>query len=175
VRPILHAHGHDSDRLDASVGRILAANTLCSMATHNAAGVVHVNAAFFCCSRDLILYFLSHPESVHSRNLRRLPQMAVAVFDSHQCWGDPHAGLQLFGAGGLASRDEAREARELYATRFPRYVEFLQRAPGAGPEGAVFRGLTFHRFVPERIQIFDEWEFGAETFITAAVRRELDG
>jgi hypothetical protein len=166
----LHAHGYDSDRLHASVTRILAANALCSMATRNEAGTVHISMAFFCCDPDLSLYFLSHPESLHSQNLTRVPQMGVAVFDSHQAWGDPHAGLQLFGTGALVG-DAGRQASELYGTRFPRYRELLHRPSDAEPASSVFPALKFYRFVPHRLQILDEWEFGEEVFIAATILR----
>jgi uncharacterized protein YhbP (UPF0306 family) len=169
VSATLHAHGYDGDRLNASVTRILAGNTLCSMATRNEAGTVHINTSFFCFDRDLTLYFLSHPESVHSHNLARVPQMAVAVFDSHQSWGDPHTGLQSFGTGALANATS--QAQELYAARFPRYREFLLRTPDGQPPSSSFRGLKFYRFLPERVQILDEWEFGEEVFITATIVR----
>src|SRR5262245_66581112 len=87
VSPVLHAVGYDGDRLQASVTRMLAANTLCSMATRSPAGTVHINAAFFCSSSDLHLFFLSHPQSMHCRNLGHEPHMAVSIFDSHQPWG----------------------------------------------------------------------------------------
>ena len=167
----LHAYGYDSDRLDASVARILAANVLCSMATRNEAGTVHINTAFFCFGRDLLLYFLSHPESVHCHNLTRAPQMAVAVFDSHQPWGDPHAGLQLLGTGALTNPDAGHQARELYAARFPRYREFLRRTPDEQPPSSTFRGLKFYCFLPERIRILDEWEFGEDVIIPATFLR----
>jgi uncharacterized protein YhbP (UPF0306 family) len=171
VNATLHAHGYDSDRLNASVTRILAGNTLCSMATRNEAGAVHISMAFFCFSRDLLLYFLSHPESIHSHNLARVPRMAVAAFDSHQAWGDPHTGLQLFGMGALAEADADSQARELYAARFPRYREFLLGTPGGQPPSATFHGLKFYRFVPQRVQILDEFEFGEEVFIPATILR----
>jgi len=171
VSATLHAHGYDSDRLNASVARILAANTLCSIATRNEAGTVHISTAFFCFGRDLLLYFLSHPDSVHCHNLARVPQMAVAAFDSHQPWGDPHTGLQLFGTGALADPDASSQARELYAARFPRYRECLLRTPDGQPPSSTFRGLKFYRFVPQRVQILDEWEFGEEVFIPATILR----
>jgi uncharacterized protein YhbP (UPF0306 family) len=169
VSASLHAHGYDSDRLSASVTRILAANTLCSLATRNEAGTVHINTAFFCFGPDLLLYFLSHPKSVHCRNLAVVPQMAVGVFDSHQPWGDPHTGLQLFGTGTLANADASRQARELYAARFPRYREFLSRTPNGQPLSSTLGGLKFYRFLPQRGQILDEWEFGEEVFIPATI------
>lgn len=170
MRATLHAHGYDSDRLHASVIRILAANALCSMATHNEAGTVHISMAFFCSDPDLSLYFLSHPGSLHSQNLTRVPQMAVAVFDSHQPWGDPHAGLQLFGTGALLG-DATRQAAELYGARFPRYEELLHRLPDEDPPSSIFHALRFYRFVPHRVQILDEWEFGEEVFIPATILR----
>jgi hypothetical protein len=129
---------------------------------------VHINTVFFCFSNDLHLYFLSHPESVHCHNLIRRPQMAMAVVDSHQLWGEPHRGLQLFGTGSLTSGRVADQARELYAARFPRSANVLGRVPDE-PTPSGFRGLRFYRFIPERAQILDEWEFGEEVFITATI------
>jgi uncharacterized protein YhbP (UPF0306 family) len=172
VSPLLHAIGYDTDRLYGSVTKILAMNALCAMATRTRAGAAHINTAFFCFNRELHLYFLSHPESVHSRNLSHLPQMAVAVFDSHQPWGAPHAGLQLFGTGSITSGDDARQASELYAARFPRFAELA--APASGPTSSGRRALRLYRFVPERALILDEWEFGEEVFITAIILPESE-
>jgi hypothetical protein len=97
--------------------------------------------------------------------------MAVAVFDSHQPWGEPHAGLQLLGTGMLTNPDAGHEPRELYAARFPRYREFLRRAPDEQPQSSTFANLRFYRFSPERVQILDEWEFGEEAFISASILR----
>jgi hypothetical protein len=170
VSATLHARGYDGDRLQASLTRMLAANSLCSMATRSAPGAVHISTAFFSYNHDLILHFLSHPESVHSHNLRSHPQMAVAVFDSRQPWGSPHSGLQLFGTGTVTADDAVEAARESYAARFPRYRDLLKPASGDSV-GPTFRALRFYSFVPERIQILDEWEFGDEAFITATVLR----
>lgn len=139
------------------------------MATRNEAGAVHINTAFFCFSPDLALYFLSHPNSVHCHNLRRVPHMAVAVFDSHQAWGDPLVGLQLFGAGALVPDEAVPRVRALYAARFPRSGEFLRHRADQAPQPATFGALQFYRFAPERIQLLDEWEFGDEVFVTATV------
>jgi hypothetical protein len=143
---------------------------MCSMATRSEAGALHINTAYFCFSHDLIFYFLSHPDSLHCHNLARVPQMAVAVFDGRQPWGDPHTGLQLHGLGGLTDQDPHHEACQLYTARFPRYREFLRRSI-ASPDSSVFRSLRFYRFAPERVQILDEWEFGAEVFIASSILR----
>jgi uncharacterized protein YhbP (UPF0306 family) len=171
VNATLHARGYDSDRLGASVFRILAGTALCSMATRNGAGSVHISMAFFCFSNDLLLYFLSHPASLHCRNLARSPQMAVAVFDTHQIWGEPHAGLQLFGTGEQVGAEARDQVRELYASRFPLCRESLTPTAAGMSPLSTSRNLTFYRFLPRQLQILDEWEFGEEVFIHATVLR----
>jgi uncharacterized protein YhbP (UPF0306 family) len=166
----IHALGYDGDRLFAAIARILEANALCAMATRSEGGIVHINMAYFCFSPDLVLYFLSHPESLHCRNFAHVPHIAVAVFNSGQAWGDPHVGLQLHGRAGRTDQDADHEARELYGARFPRYREFLRHAVEA-PSRSGFPDLRFYRFVPERAQILDEWEFGEEVFIAATILR----
>jgi len=72
---------------------ILKANTLCSIATVTPDGRAHVNIAYFCYSDELELYFLSHPRSLHCRNLSMNPSMAAAIFSSSQQWAAADAGL----------------------------------------------------------------------------------
>ena len=165
----LIAPGYSSARLFAAVTRILSGNPLCSMATRSAAGVVDINAAFYSFSSELELFFLSNPASAHCRNLAHVGQLAVAIFDSHQEWGQPHAGLQLYGTGGSAPTARAEQARASYAARFPRYFDFVVRA-GEAPEAATgFASLRFYRFMPTRVKILDEQEFGEEVYVTATI------
>ena len=132
----LIAPGHTSARLVSAVRRILDRNPLCSMATRSEAGVLTINAAYFAVGPGLELYFLSNPRSSHCRNLAHAGHVAVAVFDSRQEWGEPHAGLQLY--GGPVPPGHAEQARSLYAARFPRYFDFVLRA-GEASEGGSLR------------------------------------
>lgn len=157
----LRSPDYTSERLYNSVTRILASNMLCSMATQGEKGGAHINTAFFCFSDDLDCYFLSNPASVHCQNISRSPQMAIAVFDSHQLWGAAHKGLQIFGNCALAEGSAEDDARELYAARFPAYVKFTDR----------ISHLRFYSFTPTAVKILDEDEFGAEVFVMAEVVR----
>ena len=161
MRVTLLSPGHTSERLYDSVARILASNMLCSMATYGGSGKVHINTAFFCYSDDLDFYFLSNPASVHCQNVSRFPQTAVAVFDSHQPWGAPHRGLQLFGDSALAEGVTENAARGLYSSRFPAY---------AGLSGRLSH-LRFYGFTPASVKILDEGEFGEEVFVVAEIIR----
>jgi uncharacterized protein YhbP (UPF0306 family) len=163
--------GYPAARLLASVTRILDGTSLCSMATRSEAGTVTINTAFFSVGDDLTLYFLSHPNAAHCRNLTHVSQMAVTVFDSHQRWGEPHAGLQLSGQGGRAPPERMEQARASYAARFTGYFDLVLRVTEASTAPAGPGALQLFCFVPTRLKILDETEFGDGIYITAEVVR----
>jgi len=168
----LRSPGYGSAQLLTSVERILSSTALCSMATTSEAGTVDINAAFFAVGSDLLLYFLSHPNAAHSRNLTHVPAMAMTVFDSHQEWGQPHFGLQLFGNGEPVASTSVEQARAVYAARFTGYFDRVVRAEESGgtPEAGV-AGLRLYVFTPTRLKLLDEPAFGDGVFIPVEVAR----
>src|SRR5688572_30389135 len=76
-----------AERVRRAVLRILKKTPLCAIATVDSAGRAYVNTAYFAYSSSLELYFLSHPHSVHCRNVIARPAVAIAVFESTQEWG----------------------------------------------------------------------------------------
>lgn len=165
----LIAKGYPSTRVFQSVARILGTNSLCSMATRSKAGALDVNAAYFSVGGDLELYFLSNPSSAHCRNLAQDGQMAVAVFDSRQEWGETHAGLQLFGGAGPVPTGQTERARASYAARFPGYFDLVMRAGEDSEATTRLDLLRFYLFRPSRLKILDEPEFGEDVYVTAEV------
>jgi uncharacterized protein YhbP (UPF0306 family) len=155
----------------ASVLRILGDNGLCSIATVSAGARPHVSTAYYCVSPTLELYFLSHPSSVHCRNLAARPAAAVAVFSSSQRWGGRDRGLQLFGSCGLATGPRAAEADRLYRARFPRFASWRE---GLSP-GEVASEYRFYRFVTRRLKLLDEETLGDALSVEAVVRRGRRG
>ena len=141
-------------RLRSVAEALLEASTLCAISTVSPAGRAHVNTAYFAWAPDLRIVWLSEPRSRHSRNLRANNSAAVAVFDSHQTWGKPDRGIQLFGW----ARNGGDDAEEAYSARFPDY------------EG--FRAYQPYELVPSRVKLFDERALGAATFVTARVGRD---
>jgi hypothetical protein len=97
--------------------------------------------------------------------------MAMTVFDSHQQWGESHAGLQLFGSGGKVVPDHFEQAQASYAARFAGYFDLVLRVEdaSAAPTGAA--ALQLYCFVPTRVKLLDEPTFGDETYITAEIVR----
>ena len=95
---------------------------------------------------------------MHSLNAEERRTAAVSVYDSHQTWGRPDRGIQLFGEAREASGAMARDAERIYVRRFPGY------------RGSEFGGYGFYRFRPRRLKLFDEDALGSGVFVTASLR-----
>lgn len=159
--------GLSEDRVRRSVLRILKANVLCSMATVTPDKQAHINTAYVCYSDELELYFLSHPNSLHCRNLAANASMAMTIFSSAQYWVSPGRGLQLFGTCSQASGHSAQKAEQLYGKRFAAFT----RWKASLKQGDAAQDYRFYRFVTRKLKILDEKEFGDAVFVYAAVRR----
>ena len=118
----------------ATLLRVLGDNVLCAIATVSTGGRPHVSTAYFCVSPALELYFLSHPRSLHCRNLAARPTAAIAVFSSSQGWRTRSRPAAL---RDVRARD--RTARERGRAPLRRAVPALRRVaigplPGRGRE-----------------------------------------
>lgn len=147
-------------RLKAIARRLLGASTLCAISTVASDGSAHINTAYFAWSPAFEVVWLSAPEARHSRNLRRRPSVAIAVYDSAQKWGGSDRGIQLFGTAREVTGQAARDAEHLYRRRFKAY---------AAQDLDAYR---FYRFRPRTLKLFHERELGGGTFVTAKVTHE---
>jgi uncharacterized protein YhbP (UPF0306 family) len=144
-------------RLRTLARRLLNASTLCAISTVSADGRAHINTAYFAFNASFDIVWLSAPEAHHSRNLRRRPSVAIAVYGSAQKWGGSDRGIQIFGKARELSGRSAREAERVYGRRFKSYVR---------DELSAYR---FYRLRPTRLKLFHERELGGATFVTARV------
>jgi len=159
--------GLSEDRVRRSVVRILKDNILCSIATITGENVPNINTAYFSYSDGLGLYFLSHPSSLHCRNLSANSFMAMTVFSSSQQWVGPDRGLQLFGTCSQSRGSQARKAEQLYGRRFAAYSSWKTALKADDPA----REYRFYRFVVKKLKVLDEKEFGEAVFVSATVRK----
>jgi len=134
------------------------ASPLCALATVSPGGRAHINHMYFARSGLFDVVWISDPDSRHSRNLLTNSSAAVTIFDSHQTWGRPDRGIQLFGTAGLASSTRVREAERAYAARFPPY----------DPSDS----YPIYRFRPREVKLFYERLLGGGTLVTARVTRD---
>jgi uncharacterized protein YhbP (UPF0306 family) len=146
-------------RLRILARRLLNSSTLCAISTVSADGRAHINTAYFAWTASFDIVWLSAPEAHHSRNLRRHPSVAIAVYDSAQKWGGSDRGIQIFGRAREATGRSARDAERTYGRRFRAY---------AHDELSAYR---FYRLRPTRLKLFHERELGGAMFVTARVSR----
>lgn len=158
--------GLAEEQVLGSVRRLLDGTALCALATVAPDGRAHVNTVHFCRSDALELFFLSHPNARHSRNLEANAGMAVAVYTSSQEWGGDDEGLQLFGSCAAVGPEEVSEAERLYGRRFARYVAWRSTVEPGTAAGE----YRFYRFRPERFQLLSEREYGPALFVRGSVR-----
>jgi uncharacterized protein YhbP (UPF0306 family) len=144
-------------RMAAMTRDLLDAAPLCSIATVARGGGAYVNTAYFACSPEFDLVWLSEPQATHSGNIRVNRTVAIAVYDSNQSWGKPDRGIQLFGTAREAEGEAPRISQTVYERRFPDYRQLD------------FSAYRFYRFRPRRLKLFDERELGAGVFVTAKV------
>ena len=98
--------------------------------------------------------------------------MAMTIFDSRQRWEAPGRGVQLFGTARRTRGAQARRAAEVYGARFPSFTRWLKgRTSADRRQAALLRSYGLYRFLPTRVKILDEAEFGGATFIIAAIHR----
>lgn len=156
-------------KVKRSVLRLLRENVLFSMATVTVEGRAHVNTVYFAWSEDLDLFFLSHPGSLHCRNLARNPSMSAAVFSSEQTWGHSDRGVQLFGTCARATGALAGKAERLYGRHFRGFPRWWA---GLAADDAA-REYRFYRFAVRSLKVIDDRAFGGAVFVSAVVVRKL--
>jgi uncharacterized protein YhbP (UPF0306 family) len=159
--------GVSEERLRRSVLPVLESTLLCSIASVTPEGRAHIHTAYFSYSEALELYFLSHPASLHGRNVIGNPSVAMTVFSSAQRWTDPGQGVQLFGNCEQTAGASADEAERSYRTRFPVYDRW-KAALGEDDPGRQYR---FYRFDVTAVKVLDEKNLGDGVFVRADVLR----
>jgi predicted pyridoxine 5'-phosphate oxidase superfamily flavin-nucleotide-binding protein len=147
---------YSSALLERVARRLMNASPLCALATVTPAGRAHINHMYFAWSDGYEVFWISDPESLHSRNLERNASAAITVFASNQVWGKPDRGIQLFGTAGTA---EGPAGARAYAKRFKDF----------DAEG---NDLPVYRFRPRTVKLFDERSIAGGTLVTARVTRD---
>jgi uncharacterized protein YhbP (UPF0306 family) len=137
--------------------QLMNAAPLCALATLSPGGRPHINHMYFAWRGLFEVVWISDRDSRHSRNLSAKPAAAITIYDSHQTWGRPDRGIQLFGTAGVVAGRAAEEAERAYSVRFP-------YDPSGDDDG-----YPFYRFRPREVKLFYERILGAGTLVSAKV------
>jgi uncharacterized protein YhbP (UPF0306 family) len=148
-----------SAQLERLARRLMSAAPLCALATVSPGGRPHINHMYFAWSGPFEVVWISDPDSRHSRNLLSKPSAAITIYDSHQTWGRPDRGIQLFGSAGAVTGRAAGQAERAYSARFP-------YDPSADDSYPIYR------FRPREVKLFYERILGAGTLVSAKLTRQ---
>ncbi len=105
-----------------TVASVLADNLYLVLGTTDAAGKPWVSPVFFAARDENLLYWVSSPDSRHSRNIDVQPTVAITVFDSRAAIGVGEAvymtatASALGAAAGAVGLDSSAEATPVSAT-----------------------------------------------------------
>src|SRR3989442_13065901 len=96
----------------------------------------------------------------------------MTIFKSTQEWGGQDRGIQLFGTCRRTRGRGAKEAERVYAARFSPYAKWMKgMSPAERQQAALLRSYAFYRFLPTRIQILVERDFGVAISVNASAAR----
>lgn len=112
-----------------------------------------ISQVYYSFDKDLNLYFLSAPRTLHSKQIVKNKHVAVAIADSRQKPSDLKKGLQIYGvAKPIKNRMKIRHALRLWKdalkVKNPKLTyENMIRKPNEG---------TMYQVTPKRIKFFNQ-------------------
>ncbi|MGH3714089.1 MAG: pyridoxamine 5'-phosphate oxidase family protein [Micromonosporaceae bacterium] len=110
-------------RLVELAKRVIDTNKYLTLGTVDADGQPWVSPVFFTPEAYTHFYWVSSPESRHSRNLADHPGLSIVVFDSSVPIGGAEA-VYMTGRAGLVPDDELERCSALYSGRLPELRHF---------------------------------------------------
>ena len=115
-----------------------------------------IASVFYSFDKDLNIYFISAPTTIHAQQMKKNNKVAVAITDSHQKPSDVKKGLQIFG-----SIEEISGINKVnYALRHWKNFLNIER-PDISFENmkkGLYKGRIF-RLTPKKIKLFDQEKF----------------
>jgi uncharacterized protein YhbP (UPF0306 family) len=111
--------------------RIIDANRYLTLATADGTGRPWASPVYYTPDGAADFYWVSRPDSRHSRNIAERPEIAVVIYDSQVPIGDAEAVYFTAHAEQVAEPDLARCA-EIFRSRLPEVASFVAdrlRAP----------------------------------------------
>lgn len=160
----------DKEKIIKSGLSILENNTLLTLSTFDKENNQPCSStAYYVYDDEFNLYFWTDPYTLHSRNIKSNPNVAINIFDSTQKWGSLLKGVQLFGSARVVNAKELILGGGLYLKRFPGVTKYIKKV------------LDFHskkyqskmyKISISKVKVFDEAAFGKEEFRELVIERD---
>jgi uncharacterized protein YhbP (UPF0306 family) len=127
------------------VGAFLKSHGTLTLSTVDEDGAPRSAPLFYIADEQLCLCWLSSASSLHSRNLRRRPEVAVSIYSATEDWKEIR-GVQMRGAVAVVEgRSQRRDIIENYCARFRLDAQM----------NAAIARSRLYRFQPEWIRYLD--------------------
>ena len=115
-----------------------------------------IASVYYSFDKDLNLYFISVPSTIHGRQMEKNKKVAVAIVDSNQKPSDVKRGLQIYGTVEKVSGiNKVRHALRLWK-------DFLNiQRPDISFENmkkGLYKGRMY-KITPKKIKLFDQEKF----------------
>jgi len=118
-----------------------------------------IASVYYSYDQDLNIYFLSDPNTLHCKQLKKNPHIALSIVDSHQTVSDLKKGLQVYGkAEEISQANKIRHALSMWKEALnivnPKYTyeNMIKK---------IVKGRMF-KITPKKIKLFDQALFPVE-------------
>ncbi len=138
------------NKLNAEIDAFLAAHHVVSLATVDEDGAPHAACVMYAL-QGLKLYWMSDPQTRHSRHIEARPRVTATVAPDYTDFREIR-GLQLFGSARRLSGAEALAAAGRMVSR---YGFLATLANGPAKLRAAYEAAGFYCLEPERITLID--------------------
>ena len=113
-----------------------------------------IASVYFTFDKDLTIYFLSYPTTLHAKQILQNPHVAISIADSHQATTDKKRGLQLSGeAHQISGMAKIKHALQLWKSALGVVDPSLTHKVAIG---------KMFKITPKRIKLFDQKLFEVE-------------
>lgn len=134
---------------------ILSKNQYMTIGTSDEDGNAWVSPVVYAPDEKYNLYFISLPDSKHSNNIVKNPDAVVAIFDSHQPFGEG-VGLQIEGVIQKVPYSKTLRAINIYVTRkWPHSNEVLKRYLSGFKSVLRNKSYRAYVFIPKEVWMND--------------------
>lgn len=152
----------EKEQIMMSIKHILEQNMLLTLSTFDKKlNQPCSSTAYYVFDKEFNLYFWSSPDTIHSKNIKQNPKVAVNIFDSKQKWGTFLKGVQMFGKCRPVNNKELLLGGSLYLKRFPKVMQFVKKIFDFNSKELETK---MYKIEINKIKVFDEELFGKEEF-----------
>jgi hypothetical protein len=105
-------------KLERIARAVIEANKYMTLATADAAGRPWASPVYYTPEGHDVFYWVSSPDSVHSRNLAQRPELSIVIFDSQAPIGAAEA-VYMVARADIVPDHELERCAATYGSRFP--------------------------------------------------------